>query len=295
MIAARALALDSLEGLSVGDAFGERFFGHPELVEGLIASRSLPPVPWKFTDDTEMALGIIEVLSRHGRVDQDDLAQVFGRRYRANPHRGYGGTAHDILTKLNLGVPWREASAEPFDGQGSMGNGSAMRAAPLGAWFNEDLARVVEEARRAAEVTHWHPDGQAGGIAIAVAAAVFARSRGSVLGRELVFDEVLARTPSGETRLGIERARSLPASLEVREAVRQLGSGSRVLCFDTVPFCLWAATRHTDDYAEAMWTTVAGLGDRDTTCAIVGGLVAARVGSTGIPADWRKAREPLTV
>jgi ADP-ribosylglycohydrolase len=46
------------------------------------------------------------------------------------------------------------------------------------------------------------------------------------------------------------------------------------------------------DFEEAMWTTVAGLGDRDTTCAIVGGIVALRVGEAGLP-SWQGRREPL--
>lgn len=31
----------------------------------------------------------------------------------------------------------------------------------------------------------------------------------------------------------------------------------------------------------------------DTTCAIVGGIVAAHVGTEGIPAQWREATEAL--
>jgi ADP-ribosylglycohydrolase len=72
-----------------------------------------------------------------------------------------------------------------------------------------------------------------------------------------------------------------------------LGSGYRVIASDTVPFALWCAARHLDDYAEALWATVAGLGDRDTTCAIVGGIVALSAGRASIPADWLAAREPL--
>ena len=45
----------SLDGLSVGDTFGERFFGPPEEVTKRIAARTLPPSPWSYTDDTEMA------------------------------------------------------------------------------------------------------------------------------------------------------------------------------------------------------------------------------------------------
>ncbi|HKB39911.1 MAG TPA: ADP-ribosylglycohydrolase family protein, partial [Gemmataceae bacterium] len=55
----------ALDGLSVGDAFGQRFF-FPPSVESLIAERAFPAPPWPYTDDTEMSLGIAEVLRRHG-------------------------------------------------------------------------------------------------------------------------------------------------------------------------------------------------------------------------------------
>ena len=48
-----------------------------------------------------------------------------------------------------------------------------------------------------------------------------------------------------------------------------------------------------DSYEEALWLTVSGLGDRDTTCAMVGGIVALYTGVKGIPAPWMQAREPL--
>ena len=43
----------------------------------------------------------------------------------------------------------------------------------------------------------------------------------------------------------------------------------------------------------ALWRTADGLGDIDTNCAIVGGIVAARVGRAGLPADWIARRERL--
>src|SRR5438309_1755336 len=123
----------SLEGLSVGDALGERFFGPARAIRARLESRELPPPPWHYTDDTVMALGVVEVLERHGKIDQDDLAATFGRRYRAAPGRGYGRGARDILDEVARGMPWRALSQEAFEGKGSMGNGGAMRVAPLGA------------------------------------------------------------------------------------------------------------------------------------------------------------------
>lgn len=67
-----------------------------------------------------------------------------------------------------------------------------------------------------------------------------------------------------------------------------------VVAQDTVPFALWCAARHLDDLEEAMWTTVSGLGDRDTTCAIAGGIVALAVGEDGLPSTWRQCRESLS-
>jgi ADP-ribosylglycohydrolase len=67
----------------------------------------------------------------------------------------------------------------------------------------------------------------------------------------------------------------------------------KVSAQDTVPFCLWCAAKHLDNYEEALWATVSGLGDRDTTCAIVGGIVACYTGAEGIPSNWLAAREPL--
>src|SRR5947207_10589112 len=77
-------AMLSLEGLSVGDAFGQCFFSialDEYAYEQRLAKRLHPDHRWPYTDDTEMALAIIEVLNRHTRIDQDDLAETFARRY----------------------------------------------------------------------------------------------------------------------------------------------------------------------------------------------------------------------
>jgi ADP-ribosylglycohydrolase len=60
----------SLEGLSVGDAFGERFFGPPHEAVKRIVEREIPAPPWTYTDDTEMAISILEVLRERGTIDQ---------------------------------------------------------------------------------------------------------------------------------------------------------------------------------------------------------------------------------
>jgi ADP-ribosylglycohydrolase len=286
----------SLEGLAIGDAFGQMFATAPKAARRRVQENRLPPAPWWRTDDTEMALAVVEVLQRFGRIDQDALAWRFAERFDAEPDRGYGKMARIILHSVLRGDDWRRASSSAFGQAGSKGNGGAMRVAPLGAWFADDLERVVSEACASAAVTHAHPEGQAGAVAVAVAAAVAAGQNGNPPRRaaEVMFEEVLRHTPSGETRDGIARAAQL-TEVEPEQAARVLGSGFLVTAPDTVPFALWSATRHLDNYAEALVATVAGDGDCDTTCAIVGGIVALYVGLDGIPAAWRAARERFTI
>jgi ADP-ribosylglycohydrolase len=281
-------ARTSLDGLSLGDAFGERFFAPPDVMIPWLTTRTLPPGPWAWTDDTAMAISLVETLAAHDTIVVDDLARRFAARYVADVRRGYGGTAHEILQALARGEPWADVAGAVFNGTGSMGNGSAMRVAPLGAYFADDLDRVVEEAVLSAAPTHMHGEGAAGAVAIAVAAAV--ASREGPRGRDVLLQEVLARTPAGETADAIAEAAELHVGTSISTAAQRLGNGSMVICRDTVPLCIWLAARHLDDYVEALWSTVTALGDRDTTCAIVGGIVAC---ASGIPSEWLGQREPL--
>jgi ADP-ribosylglycohydrolase len=172
-----------------------------------------------------------------------------------------------------------------------------MRVAPLGAYFADDLDQVVDQALLSAQVTHLHPEGQAGAVAIALAAAYAWRCRHaseSVAGQSLL-EFVEARTPPGEVRHGIRQALAMPKTTSVTHAAAVLGSGYRISAQDTVPFCLWVAARNLGTYEEAVWQTVSALGDRDTTCAIVGGIVVLSAGLEAIPEIWMVSREGLSL
>jgi ADP-ribosylglycohydrolase len=282
----------------VGDAFGERLFFNAWLLEAEVLhrpleQRPLPPGHWAYTDDTQMALSIVEVLVRHGGIDQDVLAERFGERFEH--WRGYGPAMLDLLPRLKRGFDWRKATPALFSGQGSFGNGAAMRVAPLGAFFADNLAAVVEQAARSAEVTHNHPEAIAGAIAVAVATAIAWQLRGQEMqprGAD-VLDLVLPHIPPSTVRVKIEQSRILPAESNIWHVVQTVGNGSRVSAQDTVPYVLWCAAHNLDNYAGAIWRTASGSGDIDTNCAMVGGIVAAFTGSEAIPAEWLRRREAL--
>jgi ADP-ribosylglycohydrolase len=288
-------ALVALEGLSVGDAFGEGFFGNTALAIRRIAERSLPAPVWGYTDDTIMALGVLETLRQHQQIDQDYLAQTFARNYWIDPQRGYGASMRRLLQDIRHGGHWRPLARKQFSGQGSYGNGAAMRVAPLGAYFADDVALAVEQARLSSLITHTHEEAVAGAIAVAVAAAHAAQigETGRQPSPAEFLDDILPYLPDTEVRSKICQARDFDPNASLVFAVSVLGSGKDISAQDTVPFALWCAARHLDNYEEALWLTVGGLGDRDTTCAIAGGIVAHSSGLSSIPATWRHSREPL--
>lgn len=290
-----ARARAALDGLSIGDAFGERFFGAPDSVEHRLAYRAPPAGPWRWTDDTHMAISIVEELDHGAAIDVGSLAARFARRHHEDMWRGYGAMARRVLGDIHDGTPWEIASRAIFGGEGSKGNGAAMRAAPVGAYFADDLGAAREEAIRSSLPTHAHPEAQAGAIAVAVAAALAASSEGVAAPEPAFFlRQVSVWVPDSLVRDRIDIAIDLLALDDVRSVASIVGNGTLVLAEDTVPLCLWCAARHLDSYEDALWTTVSALGDRDTTCAIVGGIVALSAAPT-IPDAWRAAREPLGV
>jgi ADP-ribosylglycohydrolase len=281
-------ALRSLDGLSVGDAFGERFFGKPDVVWSRIVAKNLPQAPWNWTDDTAMARVVVTVLRDHHQLPPNLLAKEFAREYTRQPGRGYGAGAAQVLNQVAHGVPWQTASSLAFSGAGSFGNGAAMRAAPIGAYFADDVDAVIEQSTNASEITHFHPDGIAGAIAVALAAAWTAQPRPE----STLLGFVLEHLPTGAVRRAVRRANEIPLESKPSVVAKELGNGKKVTALDTVPFCLWMAAGHLGDYETALWYTVGVMGDRDTNCAIVGGILASAP-DVVIPIDWLQAREPI--
>ncbi|SEN38180.1 ADP-ribosylglycohydrolase family protein [Actinacidiphila rubida] len=287
--AALARALASLQGLAIGDALGSQFFvpaNYPALQRG-----ELPPGAWGWTDDTEMACSVVAVLARHGRIDQDALAMSFAEHHDFD--RGYGPAVNRMLRQIRQeGADWRELAAALFNGQGSWGNGAAMRVAPLGAYYAGDPVQATHQAEISAYPTHQHREAVVGAMAVAAAAAIAADPAGGPEDPADLLAAVLELVPRSAVHAGIRRARDMLDYGDVATVAAVLGCGRRTSAHDTVPFALWAAARHLGDYERAFWTTARAGGDVDTTCAIVGGIVAARAGGEP-PATWTERTETL--
>lgn len=274
-------ARGALLGTFVGDALGMPYEGAtPAEVPGQVEMIDARLGIGTYTDDTEMMIALAESLIDCDRVDERSLAAAFLERF--DSRRGYGGGTRQVLELWRQGIPVEIAAAQVFDGEGSRGNGAAMRVAPVAVRFSGDPERLEAEAELSARVTHRHPIGvdAARVQATAIAAAV----RG---------DDVLAAATRGartsELKHGLDRARMLLCGeADPVEAGRELGNesaGDR-----SVPTAVFAAVCH-QSFEAAVMFAVRCAGDADTIAAMAGAIAGARVGMTGIPHRWLDALE----
>jgi poly(ADP-ribose) glycohydrolase ARH3 len=290
-------ARGALLGTFVGDALGMPFEGappdavpeRPEMEEARLGRGT-------YTDDTQMMIALAESLVACGAVDEDHLAAAFLAAHE--PERGYGAGTRAVLRLLSEGVPAREAAGRVFDGRGSLGNGAAMRVAPVAVRFAADKGHLAEQAERSARVTHAHLLGVDG--ALVQAAAIGAALRGEDV---LAASHEAART--AELRHRLDAVATLlghplpadhppggkqpsPRPTGVARAVELLGNGSAAM--ESVPTAIYAALAH-DRFEDAVAFAVSCGGDADTIAAMAGAIAGARDGDSAIPARWLEALE----
>ncbi len=287
------LAQKALNGVAIGDAFGDSFFGDADSIAQNIYERNIPQTLWEFTDDTVMSLAVLEELESNGTIDQNSLMQRFCINHNLDPMRGYGATVRMLLREASEGKNWQEVAASLFEGQGSMGNGAAMRVCPIGAYYFDDFNKVKELATLSAMVTHTNVEAVAGAIAVAIATAI--TTKFEVTGNNLkpldFIDEVVKWVPDTDTKSRILKSKAVPYNYHIETVRTILGNGTNMIAQDTVPFAIWCAAYNQSSFDEALWKAVSVLGDRDTICAIVGGITVMSTEESLIPNAWRKAVE----
>lgn len=109
----------SLDGLVLGDAFGDGWFTRSdEDAEQLWAARELRPAPWSWTDDSAMAFVLFAHLVAYGEVRPGALAREFAAEYERDPNRGYGPSMHGILRRIGDGEDWQRSPPGSSAGRG---------------------------------------------------------------------------------------------------------------------------------------------------------------------------------
>ncbi|MFO8070903.1 MAG: ADP-ribosylglycohydrolase family protein [Polyangia bacterium] len=274
-------------GVAIGDALGAPLEGSPmPAVSNLGPWIEEPPRPMRYTDDTHMTLATAASLVERRGFDVEHMAQALATQYEREPWRGYGAGPPRIFRLMRKGRKWKEASAELFGGKGSFGNGAAMRIVPIGLLHCEAPERVVEIAREAARITHFHPLGEDGAVLQAAAVAKLVASPDTNQAELLEGLRQDVRTNRFQDLLDkvalLDEARA-------ETVVRELGNG--IEAHHSVPTALHCFLRHRDSFADALLYALSLGGDADTIGSMTGALTGAAVGASSIPRSWSEGVE----
>jgi poly(ADP-ribose) glycohydrolase ARH3 len=283
--------LGCLLGVAAGDALGAPFEGSPRVRRADVEQWADAEAPLRWTDDTHMTIGLAQSLILQGGFDGEHMAFEFARNYRAQPWRGYGAGPPQVFAALEQGVSWDEAAARLFDGQGSFGNGAAMRVAPAGLVAPADFARIEQLARATARLTHAHELAQQGAAlqAGAVAWLVTARSRPDGDDGPNPIDDLRRLAPAPEFQRQLDRVAAMETDAPAAEVAGRIGHG--IAAVEAVPAALHAFLRHPFSLRDAVIDAVTLGGDTDTIAAMTGALSGAFLGGQAIPTSWRDRLE----
>lgn len=218
-------------GAIIGDIVGSRFeFNNTDNYNFELFTEEST-----FTDDTICTIAIADSITNEKGYKNSLLEWC--RKY-PHPKGAYGGSF----------ARWIASSdPQPYN---SFGNGSAMRVSPV-AWAFNDLGKVLEEAEKTASVTHNHPEGIKG--AVAVAHAIFhLRTTHDLPGLEREMNRYYPRFMLGNYFTGVFDE----------------------TCQGTVPLCL-KIVRVSNSFEDAIRRAISWGGDSDTIGAIVGSMAAA--------------------
>jgi ADP-ribosyl-[dinitrogen reductase] hydrolase len=273
---ADALALP-YEGLSPARA--RKLLGPPERYRFLFGRGMI-------SDDTEHTCMVSQSL-----IESGDKVDAFTRRFASRLRwwilalpAGVGKATAWSCVKLWLGFSPSKSGVD------SAGNGPAMRAAILGAAI-DDVPTLLEFIRASSRLTHTDPQAEYGAVAVALAAHEVSYNDG--LNAERWLKLVNQSLPHGASEL-LEMLRSAIDSVAKGESTRDyanslgLAQGVTGYTYHTVPVAIHCWLSFPNDFRNAVIAAIECGGDADTTAAIVGGIVGAKVGKEGMPADWTR-------
>lgn len=274
----------TLLGLAVGDALGVQFetvpFGDERLTtwDGTFGDCPYHKlVAGQWSDDTEMAQRLAARLLADNGYSPLSISRTYVNWLESNNLRGMGKTTRQALTKLRMGLPWTQSGIE-----GAEGNGTAMRAAPIGVFFQNNIQAVSEFAHIDARITHRSVEACTGSTAVALAVTLLVKgfpkgSLAKVLDWLPESSQVYQRLQPILERAAVTEVSDTGAKhvAQVAERLARMGTAAHVV--QTVP-AAFQAFLETSCFKDAVESAVRAGGDTDTTAAITGALAGTYYG-----------------
>jgi len=276
-----------LTGLAIGDALGMPFETESPLSSRLAswtgdyqASSFHRLKPGQFTDDTQMSLAVAEAILENKFYDPGVTAKKYLAWFTSGDCRGIGNNTRLAMQNLAKGKEWHTSGIEE-----AQGNGTAMRATPIGAHQNrgaERLRAAAHWARVDSAITHKSDEAKEGSAAMAVATSHLCSG-----GRKADFlTTVLEHTEKSRLRYAVEdlyrairRGDSLGDFLKTRE---WLLSGVSAHVVQSVP-AAFTVFLYSENFEETVKNAIKLGGDTDTIAAMAGALAGSLYGIEGIP------------
>src|ERR1700676_1011286 len=290
-----------LVGQCLGDALGFPVEGSPPeicaaYIEELRAGHfeSWPGARSKYacgqyTDDSQLARELMLSYAEVGRFDAADYAARIGSIFAENRIVGRGIATDAAARRLIAGVHCKEAGMPAR----YAGNGTAMRAGPVGLLFGDDPEEMIRVAYDQGRITHTDGRCSAGSIAIAGAVALAAQP-GTIEVTGFVHqlrkwmrpfdpsfaDQVLQLADWIE--LPPEKTAPMIAFCGQEKT---LDDWKWISPF-VIPSVLWSLysfLRTPEDYSETVCTAIVAGGEVDTTAPMAGAISGAHLGLKRLP------------
>jgi ADP-ribosyl-[dinitrogen reductase] hydrolase len=249
-------------------------------------------IDWYFgkglcSDDTEHACMTAEALIMSKGRDEifpQKLAWKL-RFWLLSLPAGTGAATAKSILKLLIGFSPKNS------GVFSAGNGPAMRSPILGVCFGSDFERLRVLVRASTQLTHSDPKAEYGALAVALAAYLASINNGPIVPSQYLDQlHILIQDPEAEELFDLLHTAALSAKDGEDAAMFTdrlgLGNGVTGYIYDTVPVVIHVWFRFHHDFPKAILETIKLGGDTDTTAAILGGIIGAKVGKRGIPEPW---------
>lgn len=233
----------------------------------------------QYTDDTEQMAVLAESILECNGFNAGDFASriaTWGADALNDPVRKslVGPSSFLAIARLNSGISWKEAGSD------IPSCGSAMRAAPIGLFYN-DLDEVETNAARSSIPTHKSRAAIAGAVAVAIAV----RCALDDMDLSGIIREVSTRASNHDVDLGKKIELSCMLRTEEPQEVLSL-LGNSYLVYETVPCAFYCFSRHFDSSEKAIIEAANAGGDTDSIACITGALCGALRGASDFPEKW---------
>lgn len=265
-------------GLFLGDAIGALFCDQqsgeiPLLDLDTVAARR----PSFYTDDTQMAISVLEEMAEHGSIDPLSLRKRFVNRFTS--WRNYGGGMLEVVELWRASTDSIFAAEKLYNGQGSFGNGAATRVAPISAFFKyTETDELLHQVTLCTCLTHTHPYGIAGAQLQAYGVLMALNDIPAEEWLPAVFK--LPIESAFKIKLGLVK-QCLENRASAYESSQIIGNGSEAI--EAVPAALYAHLRYPDSFVDAVLFAIAMGGDTDTIGAMTGALSGSKNGLKSLP------------